>query len=120
MRTIELYIADDNTEFDNEVDCLEYELQCKFNKEKGTLIAFDACGEEITNPKDFEFADIIKIGDEKACEMMHKFYEFYGFIMPTQIGTFFWSDSMNDWMPYEYVEQQYEYFKALKNEMKNL
>lgn len=91
MRTV--YIADDGTKFDNELDCENYEYE--LNVKNNTIIMFDEEGEVLdsSNYMNIENCYYIKIKTNNDLEILQKIYEYTGFIVPNEIGEFYYDDS---------------------------
>lgn len=91
MRTV--YIADDGTEFDNELDCESYEYE--LNVKNNTIIMFNEEGEllDSSNYMNIENCYYIKIKTNNDLEILQKIYEYTGFIVPNEIGEFYYDDS---------------------------
>lgn len=97
MTTITKYIAVDGTEFDYEIDCVNYEIN--LNKpDSDKLILIDKNGIRLSNtPKGLEECMYIKIENEKALEWVERISDDYGYYSPDSIGCFYYDTNDNMW-----------------------
>ena len=92
-----IYIADDGTEFDDEIDCEDYEWKINHPHLKDVHI-FDENGNEFKNIFDeasYDYSSKIIITTEKALKDFQEFAKYTGFICYKSI------DKVGEWKFYD-------------------
>jgi hypothetical protein len=97
-----IYRAFDGKEFDDEEECLDYELKVKtenFTK-SNHLAFFDKNGDRLNTSifKALVEAEFISIVTKNAFEIVEKVGKDYGLAFPPKCGFWTWDSSKEDWV----------------------
>lgn len=94
-KTVRTYYADDGTEFDNFIDCFDYENQDKYKEFENTALIFHEFGHQMPlNSNNFKHAAYIKAVTNEAAQFMAK--TFKKFHTPWNTNSY---DDLNDNYP---------------------
>ena len=116
-----VYIADDGTEFDNEIECNEYEHEC--NMKNSEIIMLNSNGKklEITD-ENYERCSYIKITNDKDLNIIKQMgYNIGLYENPEEIGEFYWNYEDEYWIKIddriEELESDLEELKIIKEKL---
>lgn len=115
-----VYIADDGTEFDNELECNEYEHKC--NMKNCGIVMLDVNGEKLeVTDENYEKCMYIKITNNKDLEIISQMsYNIGSYSKPEEFGEFYWDDS-DEWYliddKIEELENELEELKKVKEKL---
>ena len=103
-----VYIAFDDKQFDNEYDCIEYELNTKLKDIGDDLLLYDKNGkkiEKIDNQLLAESIDYIVVKSEKAYEYFVEQMDYFGLNYPdyynSPICSYYYDYDENEWINIE-------------------
>ena len=103
-----IYIAFDDKQFDNEYDCIEYELNTKLKDIGDDLLLYDKNGkkiEKIDNQLLAESVDYIVVKSEKAYEYFVEQMDYFGLNYPdyynSPICSYYYDYDENEWINIE-------------------
>ena len=103
-----IYIAFDDKQFDNEYDCIEYELNTKLKDIGDDLLLYDKNGkkiEKIGNQLLAESIDYIVVKSEKAYEYFVEQMDYFGLNYPdyynSPICSYYYDYDENEWINIE-------------------
>ena len=103
-----IYIAFDDKQFDNEYDCIEYELNTKLKDIGDDLLLYDKNGkkiEKIDNQLLAESIDYIVVKSEKAYEYFVEQMDYFGLNYPdyynSPICSYYYDYDENEWINIE-------------------
>lgn len=118
MKTICYYEASDGTKFDDDIECVEYELKQKFyNTKTLRLQDFDEVQiVDLENNLDRK-TEIIIINDNAAKELVQEINKFYGYNFPTEVGGYWLSNEGDIWLNYDEVDNLYHIYKSVRDDI---
>lgn len=100
MREVTYYLADDGTKFDDEIDCLNYELQLEYTSAtRGCIQVFNEDFKELiltVNDASESFYNdsyIVFILNEEGEKLMGKLNDHFGWCFPEKIGKYMYESS---------------------------
>lgn len=107
-----VYIADDGTEFDNELECETYEQREKLKD--NSIIMLDRNNNLLENKEEnFEKCFAIRIKNERDLDIVYYMGEYTGCSCPYDIGDFYYNLNSDGW---EYLDDK---IKELESELKD-
>jgi len=103
MKHVEYWIADDGTQFDDEIDCKRYELKQRLSQttlqviNSETGIAYE--GQSIITQKTYNECEAVIVKDDKALSDMKAIQDFTGFYYEIDsIGKWRYDDDECKWI----------------------
>ena len=121
MIEVTKYIADDGTEFENADECRRHELEVKMNKIKGLKLWREEGKNYVRVNCDkvgLETATLCIIEDVTALECINTAGDEYGYIVPDDVGMWYWSEKFGgEWFKYKDFAQIFDAFKFMTSQM---
>lgn len=112
MRTV--YIADDGTKFDNEIECEQYERKEKLKD--NTIIMLDGNNKILDNNiENFESCLAISIKNRKDLDIVYYMGDYTGCSCPYDTGDFYYNTYNHEW---EYLDTKIKDLEAELNSYK--
>lgn len=120
MRVV--YIADDGTEFDNEIECETYEQKEKLKD--NTIIMLDGNNNLLDNTiENFESCLAISIKNRRDLDILHYMEEYTGYSCPYDTGDFYYNTYNNEWecldTKIKELEAELNSYKIIKEKLNN-
>lgn len=111
-----VYIADDGTEFNNEIECKSYEYES--NIKNNTIIMLNKEGDKLdsSNDMNIEHCYYIKVKTNKDLEILQKIYDYTGFTVPYEIGEFYYGENDSWYL----IDNRIKELKDELNKFKNI
>jgi len=114
MTEITRYVANDGKEFDDEDDCMEYEMSLMPGANEVTMLAHCRNG-RLSITHDIEDASYMYVHTSDAVDYLTEKGDYIGVIVPESVGFFRWNGDRSEWIDIEMeIEQLQEIIEELK------